>query len=281
MPYSLTSAAATSSWVESGLDAQHSTSAPPALSARSRLAVSVVIWRQALRRWPAAACSLAKRSRMPPQHRHLLVGPFDPAPPGVGESEVAQRHSCWARRCATRRRGRLRLLAALHLKPLRLNSAYASVPGAGVIAGRALSGRCAEGVAQRVDHIGLLPGKEPVMRHAAEMAIGGGGLVNRPLQVERLDDSGGPEIEQLAQRRRQLLCRAPRPCRKCRSESKPARPRRSRTPPGFRTCAQGPPRPRSWPRSAPCSRPSDRPCSDPCPRTRRRHDVHSRRRYRR
>ena len=24
-----------------------------------------------------------------PQHRHLLVGPFDPAPPGLGESEVA------------------------------------------------------------------------------------------------------------------------------------------------------------------------------------------------
>ena len=138
-----------------------------------------------------------------------------------------------------------------------------------------------EGAPQRVDHVGLLPRKEPILRRAAEMAVGGGGLVDRPLQVERLDDPGGPEIEQLAQRRRQLLVRAPRRCRKCRSESRPARPRRSRTRPGFRTWSRGPPRPRSWPRGAPCSRPSDRPCSGPCPRMRRRHDVRSRRRCRR
>jgi len=28
-----------------------------------------------------------------------------------------------------------------------------------------------EGVAQRVDHVGLLPRKEPIVRHAAEMAF--------------------------------------------------------------------------------------------------------------
>jgi hypothetical protein len=47
MSYSETRAAATSSCVESGLEAQRTTSAPPALSVRMRFAVSVVTWRQA------------------------------------------------------------------------------------------------------------------------------------------------------------------------------------------------------------------------------------------
>ena len=47
IPYSETSAAATSSWVESGFDAQRTTSAPPAFSVRIRFAVSVVTWRHA------------------------------------------------------------------------------------------------------------------------------------------------------------------------------------------------------------------------------------------
>src|SRR5271170_5604882 len=64
MPYSATSAAATSSCVESGLLAQQTTSAPPALSARSRLAVSQVICRHAPSRWPFKGSSLPKRSRI-------------------------------------------------------------------------------------------------------------------------------------------------------------------------------------------------------------------------
>src|SRR5919199_1637952 len=64
MSYSSTSAAATSSCVESGFDAQSTTSAPPAFSVRARLAVSVVTWRHAEMRWPASGCSLSKRSRM-------------------------------------------------------------------------------------------------------------------------------------------------------------------------------------------------------------------------
>jgi hypothetical protein len=42
-----TSAAATSSCVESGFDAQSTTSAPAAFSVRARFAVSVVTWRHA------------------------------------------------------------------------------------------------------------------------------------------------------------------------------------------------------------------------------------------
>src|SRR5438045_6309289 len=64
MSYSSTSAAATSSCVESGFDAQRTTSAPPAFSVRIRLAVSVVTWRHAEMRYPASGCSRSKRSRI-------------------------------------------------------------------------------------------------------------------------------------------------------------------------------------------------------------------------
>ena len=61
---SRTSDAATSSWVESGLDAHATTVAPPAFSVRKRLAVSVVMWRQAAIVTPSSGRSLAKRSRI-------------------------------------------------------------------------------------------------------------------------------------------------------------------------------------------------------------------------
>src|SRR5688572_27479078 len=64
MPYSATSAAATSSCVESGLDAQSTTSAPPAFSVRARFAVSVVTCRQAEMRMPSSGRSRSKRSRI-------------------------------------------------------------------------------------------------------------------------------------------------------------------------------------------------------------------------
>src|SRR5438067_1671857 len=62
--YSATSAAATSSCVECGLDAQRTTSAPPACRVRIRFAVSVVTCRQAEMRWPASGCSRSNRSRI-------------------------------------------------------------------------------------------------------------------------------------------------------------------------------------------------------------------------
>src|SRR3989304_7253425 len=67
MAKSWTMAAATSSWVERGLEAQRDSSAPPAFRARARLAVSVVTWRQAERRRPFRGLSLAKRSRISPR----------------------------------------------------------------------------------------------------------------------------------------------------------------------------------------------------------------------
>src|SRR5438094_248880 len=63
MPKSLTRLAATSSWVESGLEAISTRSAPPACSVRARLAVSAVTCRQADIFSPASGFSLAKRAR--------------------------------------------------------------------------------------------------------------------------------------------------------------------------------------------------------------------------
>ena len=58
------SAAATSSWVDSGFDAQSATSAPPAASVSIRFAVSVVTWRHAPIRTPASGRSFSNRSRI-------------------------------------------------------------------------------------------------------------------------------------------------------------------------------------------------------------------------
>src|SRR5213082_1691020 len=63
-PKSWTRLAATSSWVESGLEAMRTRSAPPAWRVRARLAVSAVTCRQAAIFSPASGLSLAKRSRM-------------------------------------------------------------------------------------------------------------------------------------------------------------------------------------------------------------------------
>jgi hypothetical protein len=50
MSNSSTSAAATSSCVDRGFEAQRTTSAPPSLSVRIRFAVSLVTWRHAATR---------------------------------------------------------------------------------------------------------------------------------------------------------------------------------------------------------------------------------------
>src|ERR1700681_1206573 len=64
MPCSATNAAAAASAVDSGLEAQRTRSAPPALRVMARFAVSVVTCRQAASRWPLSGCSRLKRSRI-------------------------------------------------------------------------------------------------------------------------------------------------------------------------------------------------------------------------
>ena len=51
-------------------------------------------------------------------------------------------------------------------------------------------------LAQRVDAVGPLPGEVLVL--AAEVAVGGGLLVDRPVQVEVAAERAGPEVEDLA-----------------------------------------------------------------------------------
>ncbi len=64
MPSFFTSAAAASSWVESGFDAQSTTDAPASRRVIARFAVSVVTWRHAPMRSPLNGCSFATRSRI-------------------------------------------------------------------------------------------------------------------------------------------------------------------------------------------------------------------------
>src|SRR5512137_1892201 len=64
MPRSFAHHAATSSCVESGLEAHRRTSAPPALRVLMRLAVSAVTWRHAAMRIFARGFSFLKRSVM-------------------------------------------------------------------------------------------------------------------------------------------------------------------------------------------------------------------------
>ena len=84
MPSS-TRAAATSSWVDSGLEAHSVTSAPPARRARIRFAVSAVTCRQAAIRSPAKGFSFANRSRID-------------ASTGMCRSAQAMRRIPWAAR---------------------------------------------------------------------------------------------------------------------------------------------------------------------------------------
>ena len=63
-PKTLASAAATSSCVDSGLAAHSATSAPPAISARARLAVSAVTCRHAATVMPSSGRSCSSRSRI-------------------------------------------------------------------------------------------------------------------------------------------------------------------------------------------------------------------------
>ena len=127
--------------------------------------------------------------------------------------------------------------------------------------------------------VGLLPGEVVVL--AAEVAVGGGLLVDRAVQVEVVAERAGAQVEvretssAISRRGRSSRCRRSRP-----SPRRGGRPR-SRRPPAPRSARRARRRPRSWPRSAPRRRPSGRPWRGPCPRRRRRRGGPSRRRCRR
>ena len=135
------------------------------------------------------------------------------------------------------------------------------------------------GLAQRLGAVGPLPGEVVVV--AAEVAVGGGLLEDRPVQAQLLAEGARAQVEVLVdQAPRSPRARSSR-CRTSRPSPRPGGRRRSRRRPGPRSGRRGRRRRRSWPPSGPRRRPSGRPSTGPCPRTRRRRGGPCRRRCRR
>src|SRR5690242_13365372 len=84
-----------------------------------------------------------------------------------------------------------------HREPLYLLTGRdAPVRGAPHHEGRKLSNRAAD----RVGEVGALPGDTAVLfRGAAEMAVGGGPAIDRPVELEGAADVGRPQREKLRQ----------------------------------------------------------------------------------
>src|SRR5438132_8699985 len=154
IPSSATREAATSSWVERGLDAQRTRSAPPAASVRARFAVSLVTCRQAESRTPSSGFSVAKRSRIWRSTGMLFSA-----------------HSI-------RRRPRPAREASLTSKRWAARAVVDPMALASRREGRLDAGRAREGGRR----VGRLPGE---LRQAApEVAESRGRLVDRPAQVQ-------------------------------------------------------------------------------------------------
>src|SRR5215469_13980513 len=199
MSYSFTSAAATSSWVESGFEAQQNTSAPPALSVRSRLAVSQVTCRQAPRRWPLSGCSFKKRSRIRRRTGICRSAHSMRLKPAAARPRSWTSYSCSA--CAPGRALDTGFLLAA-VDGIRVGSPELTAEVAGNLAPADL-----ESASQLFFHVGALPRKPPVAGCATEMPVSGGLLVDGPFQVKLSDNSGGAKVKELAQLRRKFCVR--------------------------------------------------------------------------
>src|SRR5579875_2614231 len=190
MPSLATSEAATSSWVDKGLEAQMNNSPPPALRVRTKTAVSAVICRQMPMRRPRRGRSLAKRSRT---WRKTGIC--------CSAHRMRRRPSSASLRSATSNclAGRLLLSVAIALRRLIVDATFNNFSSLGNWDdGGGLTN--AEGALERRGHVSLLPREQAGLRFAAEMAIGRGGAVDGPAQIQLLNDPGWPQIEQLAQR---------------------------------------------------------------------------------
>src|SRR2546423_10294251 len=176
MPWARTRWAATSSCVDSGLEAHSATWAPPAFRATTRLAVSVVTCRQAARRLPLSGRSRANRS-------------LSSRSTGIERSA----HSVRRRPSSARRMSLMSWAAwdAVAVSDIGLPS------GASRPFGRDL---------QLLDAIDVLQGEQfdfPVadlapLGGATEMAVRRGRTENRIAQIECLDDARRREIEHFA-----------------------------------------------------------------------------------
>src|SRR4030095_4574317 len=168
MSYSRTSAAAVSSWVESGWEAQRAICAPPALRVSISTAVSVVTCRHAPRRMPLSGCSCVKRSRT---WRSTAID--------------CSAHSIRSFPSAARER----FLTSWSTMEPRPFPSFRGVPR-GLDRSAELNPRV---VAQILDAVRPLP--RALGLRASEVAIGRGLLVDRSAQLEVLDDAGRREVE--------------------------------------------------------------------------------------
>src|SRR6266542_183049 len=176
MPSSATSEAATSSCVESGLDAQRTRSAPPAASVRARLAVSLVTCRQADSLIPARGFSFAKRSRI-----WRRTGMLFSAHSIRSRPRPASEGSLTSKRCAVTAE------FPIGLKPRR---------------DRGLDARSARQRRRRVDRL-----PRELWQFAPEVSEGRGRLVDRATQVQLLDDAARRQGKMLANQGDELLVR--------------------------------------------------------------------------
>src|SRR5439155_7468076 len=188
MSCSPTSAAATSSWVERGLEAQRATWAPPALSVIISTAVSVVTCRQAPSLTPLSGCSLVKRSRtcrstgMNCSAHSILSLPAGPS---------ARSFTSWSVIETSLSRGAVGGTAPKRAipRPARHGPGNAGASDPGV-------------VAEVLDPVESLPGELGLA--APEVAVRGGLLVDGTAEIQILDDAGGGQVEVATDHRFQL-----------------------------------------------------------------------------
>src|SRR5256886_11489345 len=191
VPWCCTRCAATSSCVDSGLDAHSATWAPPAWRVIARFAVSVVTCRHADRRFPASGRS--------PRNRSLSCRST-----GIERSAHSVR-----RRPSSASRMSLMSFVALVLVAV----SDIGFPGAtrGPPLGRDF---------QLFHPIDVLPGEQldvaladpALLGRAPEVAVGGRRSINGIAQIQRLDDPAGGQIEDFAYCRLECVLRhGPRP----------------------------------------------------------------------
>src|SRR2546428_1924289 len=174
MSYSCTSAAAVSSCVDSGLDAHSASWAPPALSVSIRTAVSVVTCRHAPSRIPLSGCCCVNRSRT---WRSTGID--------CSAHSIRSRPSLASERFLTS-------CSTMEPRPFSFFRAESRRPRRSARC-RRCGGLHARVVAQVLHAVRALPCELGL--RAPEVAVRRGLLVDRPAQVEILDDPGRREVE--------------------------------------------------------------------------------------
>src|SRR3984957_3835267 len=204
MPKCVMSAAAVSSCVESGFEPQTTRSAPPSRRVMARFAVSVVTCRQAAMRMPFSGCSLMKRLRiscstgMCEFAHSILRLPWSASERSFTSPFTLTAVSTWG--SLFDRFG----LGGLSLRAWRAEGRGATSESLNLARYGHSAARC-RFLADGVGLVRLFPGA--TRAGAAEMAVGGGGTIDRAPQIERFDDALGRQLEEGANELGDLVIR--------------------------------------------------------------------------